>query len=143
FGGVVHAQSSSGQTLYVEPQSVLDLNNRLKRLQSEEKHEIERILVELSQEIVTHTEEIINNLEILTKMNVHHAHAIYARENKATRPFFHSENYIQLFVARHPLIPEEEVVANDIKLGDLYKTVVVTGPNTGGKTVILKTLGLL
>src|SRR5699024_11377701 len=62
---------------------------------------------------------------------------------KATRPFVHSENYIQLFGARHPLIPEEEVVANDIKLGDLYKTVVVTGPNTGGKTVILKTLGLL
>lgn len=143
FGGVVHAQSSSGQTLYVEPQSVLDLNNRLKRLQSEEKHEIERILVELSQEIVPHTEEIITNLEILTKMDVLQAKALYAREIKATRPFVHSENYIQLFGARHPLIPEEEVVANDIKLGDLYKTVVVTGPNTGGKTVILKTLGLL
>lgn len=143
FGGVVHAQSSSGQTLYVEPQSVLDLNNRLKRLQSEEKHEIERILVELSQEIVPHTEEIITNLEILTKMDVLQAKALYAREIKATRPLVHSENYIQLFGARHPLIPEEEVVANDIKLGDLYKTVVVTGPNTGGKTVILKTLGLL
>lgn len=143
FGGVVHAQSSSGQTLYVEPQSVLDLNNRLKRLQSEEKHEIERILVELSQEIVPHTEEIITNLEILTKMDVLQAKALYAREIKATRPLVHSENYIQLFGARHPLIPEEEVVPNDIKLGDLYKTVVVTGPNTGGKTVILKTLGLL
>src|SRR5690625_3572924 len=143
FGGVVHAQSSSGQTLYVEPQSVLDLNNRLKRLQSEEKHEIERILVELSQEIVPHTEEISTNLEILTKMDVLQAKALYARETKATRPFVHSENYIQLFGARHPLIPEEEVVPNDIKLGDLYKTVVVTGPNTGGKTVILKTLGLL
>ncbi|MEY8292862.1 endonuclease MutS2 [Carnobacteriaceae bacterium 52-44] len=143
FGGVVHAQSSSGQTLYVEPQSVLDLNNRLKRLQSEEKHEIERILIELSQEIVPHTEEIITNLEILTKMDVLQAKALYAREIKATRPFVHSENYIQLFGARHPLISEEEVVANDIKLGDLYKTVVVTGPNTGGKTVILKTLGLL
>src|SRR5699024_10601123 len=143
FGGVVYAQSSTGQTLYVEPQSVLDLNNRLKRLQSEEKHEIERILMELSQEIVPHAEEIIINLEILTKLDVLQAKALYAREIKATRPLVHAENYIQLFGARHPLIPEGEVVANDIQLGDRYKTVVVTGPNTGGKTVILKTLGLL
>jgi len=143
FGGVVHAQSSTGQTLYVEPQSVLDLNNRLKRLQSEEKHEVERILVELSQEIVPYTEEIISNQEILTKLDVLQAKASYAREIKATRPLVHDENYVQLFGARHPLIPEDEIVPNDIKLGDLYKTVVVTGPNTGGKTVILKTIGLL
>ena len=143
FGGVVHAQSSSGQTVYVEPQSVLDLNNRLKRLQSDEKHEIERILIELSQEIVPYADEIIHNLEILIKIDVLQAKAFYAREIKATRPTIHEENYIQLFNARHPLIPEDEIVANDIKLGDLYKTVVVTGPNTGGKTVILKTLGLL
>lgn len=143
FGGVVHAQSSSGQTVYVEPQSVLDLNNRLKRLQSEEKHEIERILIELSQEIVPYTDEIIKNLKILTKIDVLQAKAYYAGELNATRPIVHPENYIQLFSARHPLIPEDEIVANDIKLGDLYKTVVVTGPNTGGKTVILKTLGLL
>lgn len=143
FGGVVHAQSSSGQTVYVEPQSVLDLNNRLKRLQSDEKYEIERILIELSQEIVPYSDEIIHNLEILTRIDVLQAKALYAREIKATRPTVHDENYIQLFSARHPLIPEDEIVANDIKLGNLYKTVVVTGPNTGGKTVILKTLGLL
>lgn len=143
FGGVVHAQSSTGQTVYVEPQSVLDLNNRLKRLQSDEKYEIERILIELSQEIVPYSDEIIHNLEILTRIDVLQAKALYAREIKATRPTVHDENYIQLFSARHPLIPEDEIVANDIKLGNLYKTVVVTGPNTGGKTVILKTLGLL
>lgn len=143
FGGVVHAQSSTGQTVYVEPQSVLDLNNRLKRLQSDEKYEIERILIELSQEIVPYSDEIIHNLEILTRIDVLQAKASYAREIKATRPTVHDENYIQLFSARHPLIPEDEIVANDIKLGNLYKTVVVTGPNTGGKTVILKTLGLL
>lgn len=143
FGGVVHGQSSTGQTLYIEPQSVLDLNNRLKRLQSEEKHEIERILLELSSEIVGYADEIINNLEILTEFDVLQAKARYAREIKATRPQVHSDNFIKLFNARHPLIPEEEVVANDISLGNLYKTVVVTGPNTGGKTVILKTLGLM
>lgn len=143
FGGVVHAQSSTGQTVYVEPQSVLDLNNRLKRLQSDEKYEVERILIELSQKIVPYSDEIIHNLEILTKIDVLQAKAFYAREIKATRPAVHDENYIQLFSARHPLIPEDEIVENDIKLGNLYKTVVVTGPNTGGKTVILKTLGLL
>ena len=143
FGGVVHAQSASGQTLYVEPQSVLDLNNRLKRLQSEEKHEIDRILMELSQEIVPYSEEIITNLENLTKLDVLQAKASFAREMKATRPKVDPENNIQLFNARHPLIPEEEVVSNDIQLGNHYKTVIVTGPNTGGKTVILKTLGLL
>lgn len=143
FGGVVHAQSASGQTLYIEPQSVLDMNNRLKRLASEEKYEIERILLELSAEILPHAEEIENNLEILTELDVLQAKALYAREIKATRPNVHPKNDIQLFQARHPLIPVDEIVANDIALGDLYKTVVVTGPNTGGKTVILKTLGLL
>lgn len=143
FGGVVHDQSSSGQTLFVEPQSVLDLNNRLKRLQSEEKYEIERILSELSTEIVPYIDEILNNLNVMVEMDVLQAKAFYARDLKAKRPTVHSENHIELFGARHPLIPEDEIVANDISLGGSYKTVVVTGPNTGGKTVILKTLGLL
>lgn len=143
FGGVVHDQSSSGQTLFVEPQSVLDLNNRLKRLQSEEKHEIDRILVELSTEILPYTEDIMRNLDVLVEIDVLQAKALYARELKAKRPTVHAENHIELFGARHPLIPEDEIVANDISLGGAYKTVVVTGPNTGGKTVILKTLGLL
>lgn len=143
FGGVVHAQSASGQTVYVEPQSVLDMNNQLKRLQSEEEHEVERILAELSVEILPSSDAIQNNLSILTEIDVLQAKALYAREINGTRPKVDDKNIIQLYQARHPLIPEEEIVANDISLGDLYKTVVVTGPNTGGKTVILKTLGLL
>ncbi len=143
FGGVVHDQSSSGQTLFIEPQSVLDLNNRLKQLQSEERYEIEQILTDLSVEILPYTQEILNNLEILVELDILQAKALYARELDATRPLVHTDNYIDLYSARHPLIPEDEVVANDIALGENYKTVVVTGPNTGGKTVILKTLGLL
>lgn len=143
FGGIVHSQSSTGQTLYIEPQNVLDLNNRLKQLESEEKHEVERILTELSVSIVPYSEEVLTNLEILTQFDVLQAKGKFAREMKATRPQVNKNQYINLMKARHPLIPDEEIVANDIKIGDTYKTIVVTGPNTGGKTVILKTLGLL
>lgn len=143
FGGVVHGQSSTGQTLYVEPQKVLDLNNRLKELESEEKHEVDRILLALSLEIVDYADEILENLEILIELDLLQAKALYAREINATRPTVREDNYIQLIKARHPLIAADEIIPNNISLGDLYKTVVVTGPNTGGKTVILKTLGLL
>ncbi|MDN6730898.1 MAG: endonuclease MutS2 [Atopostipes suicloacalis] len=143
FGGVVHGQSSSGQTLYVEPQKVLDLNNRLKELASEEKYEIERILYELSMEVVDYENGIIRNLELLIEFDLLQAKALYARDIKATRPTVQEDNFIELFNARHPLIPTDEIVPNDIRLGRSYKTVIVTGPNTGGKTVILKTLGLL
>lgn len=143
FGGVVHGQSSTGQTLYVEPQKVLDLNNSLKELESEEKYEVERILLELSMDVVAYANGIIRNLEIMITLDLLQAKALYAREIKATRPTVREDNEIELFQARHPLIPEDEIVANDIRLGNLFKTVVVTGPNTGGKTVILKTLGLL
>ena len=143
FGGVVHDQSSSGQTVFIEPQSVLDLNNKLKRLESEEKYEVDRILAELSAEILPHAADILANLVLLIDLDVVQAKARYARELKATRPNVSTENLIELYKARHPLIPEDEIVANDIALGGAYKTIVVTGPNTGGKTVILKTLGLL
>lgn len=143
FGGVVHDQSASGQTLFIEPQSVLDLNNRLKQLESEEKFEVERILAELSAEIVPHSAEILDNLDILVQFDIIQAKADYAKSLDASRPEVHPDNHIQLFGARHPLIPDDEVVKNDITLGNNFKTVVVTGPNTGGKTVILKTLGLL
>lgn len=143
FGGVVHDQSSSGQTVFIEPQSVLDLNNKLKRLESEEKYEVDRILAELSGEILPHAADILTNLTLLIDLDVVQAKARYARELKATRPNVSTENLIELFKARHPLISEDEIVPNDIALGGAYKTIVVTGPNTGGKTVILKTLGLL
>lgn len=143
FGGVVHDQSSSGQTVFIEPQSVLDLNNRLKQFESEERFEIERILSELSSDILPHTSEVLINLDILVDLDVIQAKAKYAKELRATRPNVSAKNYVELYDARHPLIPEDEIVANDIILGENYKTIVVTGPNTGGKTVILKTLGLI
>ncbi len=143
FGGIVHDQSSSGQTVFVEPQSVLDLNNRLKQLQSEERTEIERIIAELSADILPHSDEILTNLTILVDIDVIQAKARYAKALKATRPLVSADKHIELYGARHPLIAEEDIVANDILLGENYKTIVVTGPNTGGKTVILKTLGLL
>lgn len=143
FGGIVHDQSSSGQTVFVEPQSVLDLNNRLKQLQSEERVEIERILTALISEILPYTADILTNLNVLIEIDVIQAKARYAKALKATRPIVSEANNIELYDARHPLIPEDEIVENDIVLGENYKTIVVTGPNTGGKTVILKTLGLL
>lgn len=143
FGGVVHDQSSSGQTLFIEPQSIVDMNNKLKQLESEERFEIERILIELSSEIVPHANEIIENMNVLVDLDVVQAKAKYAREIKATRPNVSKKNHVELYGARHPLIEEDEIVANDIILGENYKTIIVTGPNTGGKTVVLKTLGLL
>lgn len=143
FGGVVHDQSSTGQTLFIEPQSVLDLNNRLKQYQSEEKTEIERILQELTNELAPYTDTIEFNINILVRFDFISAKAQYAKSLGATRPLVSEEGHVSLIQARHPLLNENEVVANDIVIGDEYKTIVVTGPNTGGKTVVLKTLGLL
>lgn len=143
FGGVVHDQSATGQTLFIEPQSVVEQNNRLRQLQIEERQEIERILAELSNAIAPHADELQQNTELLTQIDVVHAKAKYARDLKATRPRISEENDVKLFQARHPLIDPEEVVANDLFIGNEYQAVIVTGPNTGGKTVVLKTLGLL
>lgn len=143
FGGVVHDQSSTGQTLFIEPQSVLDLNNRLRQYQSEEKTEIERILQELTNELAPYVDTIESNINILVRFDFISAKAQYAKSLNATRPLVSEEGHVSLLQARHPLLEESEVVANDIIIGDEYKTIIVTGPNTGGKTVVLKTLGLL
>lgn len=143
FGGIVHDQSSSGQTLFMEPQAVVVLNNRLKELQMEEQLEIERILIELSNEIAPYTSEIEHNHYVLTQFDVINAKALYAHTLKATEPIVDEQNVIELWKARHPLIEKNKVVANDILLGKGYKTMVITGPNTGGKTILIKTLGLI
>lgn len=143
FGGVVHDQSSTGQTLFIEPQSVVDLNNRLKQYQSEERSEVERILAELTNEIMPHTVEIEQNMTVLISLDFVNAKAKYAREIKGIRPLISKENHVSFIQARHPLLEESDVVANDLILGEQYKTMIITGPNTGGKTVALKTLGLL
>lgn len=143
FGGVVHDQSSTGQTLFIEPQSVVDLNNRLRVYQAEEKSEVERILSELTQDIAPYREDLEYHLTLLVELDFIQAKARYAQSIKAVMPKLNTAKQVALYQARHPLLNEEEVVANDLIIGEEYKTMIVTGPNTGGKTVALKTLGLL
>lgn len=143
FGGVVHDQSSTGQTLFVEPQSVVELNNRLRQLQIEERREIDRILAEISNEIAPYSKDILNNMFLLGKLDFIGAKASYAKTIAANRPLIHDGNEVKLLRARHPLLDPEAVVANDILIGGENQAVIITGPNTGGKTIILKTLGLL
>ncbi|MER2001165.1 MAG: endonuclease MutS2 [Carnobacterium inhibens] len=143
FGGVVHDQSSTGQTLFVEPQSVVELNNRLRQLQIEERREIDRILAEISNEIAPFSKDILNNMFLLGKLDFIGAKASYAKSISANRPIIHEQNEVRLLSARHPLLDQENVVANDILIGGENQAVIITGPNTGGKTIILKTLGLL
>lgn len=143
FGGVVHDQSSTGQTLFIEPQSVVDLNNRLRQYQVEAKYEVNRILQELTIEIEPFREDLKEHLHLLIDLDVIQAKGRFAKTIEAVKPRVSSENHVELYQARHPLLLEDEVVANDIIIGEEYKTMIVTGPNTGGKTVALKTLGLL
>ena len=143
FGGIVHDQSSTGQTVFVEPQVVLELNNKLKQLQMDEKNEIQRILAELSNEIAPHTAHLATNTEVMATLDFIQAKGRYARDVEAVRPLVSQEKEVDLIQAKHPLLPADEVVANDIKIGQDYRTMVITGPNTGGKTVVLKTFGLL
>jgi DNA mismatch repair protein MutS2 len=143
FGGVVHDQSSSGQTLYVEPESVVDLNNELRQNQVAEVHEEQRILQELSALVAPYTDTLKDNSRILGHLDLLNAKAQYAHQLKATEPQISENNVINLREARHPLIDQKKVVANDIKLGGDYDTLVITGPNTGGKTITLKTVGTL
>lgn len=143
FGGIVHDQSASGQTFYIEPQAVLELNNRLRQLQIDEKREIERILAELAEMIAPYSKQIAANANLLAELDLINAKACYAREIKATEPIVDADRHVDLIQARHPLIDPQKVVPNDIYLGKDFHTIVVTGPNTGGKTITLKTLGLL
>ncbi|BCX30306.1 endonuclease MutS2 [Latilactobacillus curvatus] len=143
FGGVVHDQSASGQTLFMEPQALMELNNRLRQLQIEEQQEIERILAELSEAIMPERHNILANAELLGQLDFVNAKAQLAKALKATEPLINLENHVELKQARHPLIDPAKVVANDIAIGADYQAIVVTGPNTGGKTITLKTLGLV
>jgi len=143
FGGVVHDQSSSGQTVFIEPRQVVEQNNKLRQQQIAQREEISRILSELSAELVPYRKEILHNAFIIGKFDFMNGKARYAKELKAVVPTLSAENHIVLRKARHPLIDQEKVVENDIVIGEDYQAVVITGPNTGGKTITLKTLGLL
>ncbi|GAA2862159.1 endonuclease MutS2 [Lactobacillus intestinalis] len=143
FGGVVHDQSASGQTLFVEPEAVLNLNNRQQNLMAQERQEIHNILKHLSSMA---REDIENLNEIafsLSELDFLQAKAKLAKEMKATEPSLNHDNSLYLRKARHPLIDPEKVVPNDIYLGEEFDTMLITGPNTGGKTITLKTAGLI
>lgn len=143
FGGVVHDQSASGQTLFVEPQAVLVLNNRQQNLMAQERQEINRILIELSELAGMYQKEIKNNTDALTQLDFLSAKSKLAKAMKATEPVLNQDHVIKLRKARHPLISPKKVVPNNIELGTSFDTMLITGPNTGGKTITLKTLGLL
>ena len=142
FPGIVHDQSSSGATLFIEPMSIIDLNNTVKELMANEKHEIERILKALAVQVLKYEQQIRLDMEILGHFDFVFAKAKFALEFQASRPEINNDGLVELKQARHPLIPPEKVVPIDILLGKDFSTLLITGPNTGGKTVTLKTLGL-
>ncbi len=141
--GMIHDQSSTGATLFIEPLVVIKLNNDLRELELKEQKEIEKILAELSENAAQHIPELKTNLDLLVSLDFIFARASLAMEMNASMPVFNERGYIRLRKARHPLIPAKTVVPIDIWLGDAFDLLVVTGPNTGGKTVSLKTVGLL
>ena len=141
--GMVHDQSSTGSTYFIEPAAVVELNNKLKELSLEEADEIERILASLSSECAQHSEELLANSAAMTTLDFIFAKAKLAMEQNATKPLFNNKHYINIRKGRHPLLDKKKVVPIDIHLGKEFETLIITGPNTGGKTVSLKTVGLL
>ena len=141
--GMIHDQSSTGSTLFIEPMSVVKLNNDIRELELQEQKEIEVILADLSQQIALEQETISLNLKIMVQLDFIFARAALAMDMNASEPIFNDEGRINLKKARHPLINKKKVVPIDIRLGDTFDLLVITGPNTGGKTVSLKTVGLL
>ena len=142
YGGIIHDQSASGQTLFIEPQSVVTLNNELQAIRVKEQQEIDRILTQLTALVSGYAEELLDIVGVLAEIDFMFTKAKYGHRIKGTKPAINNAGKIALFKARHPLIEADQVVANDIALGDTYSTIVITGPNTGGKTVTLKTVGL-
>lgn len=140
--GMVHDQSSSGSTFFIEPAAVVELNNQLRELEIQEKAEIEKVLADLSGQAAQHVEELADNQRLMTHLDFVFAKAKLALDQNATRPVFNTQHYIHLRKGRHPLLPKDKVVPIDIHLGQDFDLLIVTGPNTGGKTVSLKTVGL-
>ena len=140
--GLVHDVSSSGSTFFIEPMGVVKANNELRELLAKEKKEIERILAELSAQCATHKEDILEDYQLLVWLDAIFARAKLSLKLECTEPRL-SDKYLRLRGARHPLLDQKKAVANDLELGERFDTLVITGPNTGGKTVTLKTLGLI
>lgn len=142
FPGMIHDQSSTGSTLFIEPMAVVNLNNQIKELANEELLEIEKILESLSAQTAAYVSDIAYDLELLTDLDFIFAKAKFARVTNSTRPIFNTDGIIDIRQGRHPLLEKHTVVPVDIRLGESYNLLIITGPNTGGKTVSLKTLGL-
>lgn len=143
FGGRVHDQSSTGQTLYIEPQAVLALNQKRAELIVAEAKEIQRILDQISADLMPHYHTLKHNQEMVGSLDFIQARAEHAKAFDAVRPSFSDDQSVTLWQARHPLIDPQKIVPNDLIIGGEYKSLIITGPNTGGKTILLKTLGLL
>ena len=143
FPGMVHDQSKGGATLFIEPQGVVELNNKLRELEVEEQLEIARILAELSSRVAEHYSEIRSNLELLIKLDFIMAKGKLSCKMHASEPKIDVDGELRLISARHPLIEYKKAVPVDVRIGGDYRTLIITGPNTGGKTVSLKTAGLL
>ena len=140
--GLVHDVSSSGSTFFIEPMGVVKANNELRELQSKEKKEIERILAALSAECAAHKEDIGEDYRLLVWLDENFARGRLSMKLDCTQPRL-SDKYLHLRGARHPLLDQKKAVSNELELGERFDTLVITGPNTGGKTVTLKTIGLL
>ena len=140
--GMVHDQSSTGSTFFIEPAAVVSLNNQLRELEIEEQKEIAVILAELSARASEHCVNIAENQKLMTLLDFIFAKAAMAMDLNATRPLFNEEHYIRIRQGRHPLLDRKKVVPIDVELGERFDLLIITGPNTGGKTVSLKTVGL-
>lgn len=143
FPGIVHDQSATGATLFVEPQVIVNLNNELRQLEIAEKVEIDRILAELSGNVAEHYHDLVNNQKILIDLDFIMAKGKLSCKMSGEEPAINEEGYLEIREGRHPLIDPKKVVPITVAIGSNYRTLVVTGPNTGGKTVTLKTIGLL
>ena len=143
FGGLIHDHSASGATLFIEPESVVHMNNRLRELKLKEEAEVEKVLRMLSALVAEFSDQLNGNLELLAELDFIFAKASTAREMKATLPMMNDRGFLKIKKGRHPLLSRDVVVPLDVELGNKYSTIIITGPNTGGKTVTLKTIGLL
>ena len=142
FPGIVHDQSSTGATLFIEPQVIVNLNNELRELELAEQKEIQRILSLLSAQVASVAQEIINNQKILVELDFLFAKGKLSSKMRAGEPVINEKGYLEIRMGRHPLIDPKKVIPISVHLGKDYDTLIITGPNTGGKTVTLKTVGL-
>lgn len=140
--GLVHDQSATGATLFIEPMFLVELGNDLKQLRAKEQQEIARILQELSNRLAPHADSLFMNLDVLTHLDFAFAKGLLAKEMRACLPKMNTKGYLKIVRGRHPLIDPDKVVPSDLWLGENFTTLIITGPNTGGKTVTLKTVGL-